>query len=62
MHLKYLAEGYQVRLHIIGSSDGDFRDSTSMGRVIGDAYLLKNGASLAESQVKAGHATKEKQK
>ena len=62
MHLKYLAEGYQVRLHIVGSPDGDFRDSTSMGRVIGDAYLLKNGANLAAAQVQAGHATKEKRK
>jgi endonuclease YncB( thermonuclease family) len=62
MHLKYLAEGYQVRLHVVGSPDGDFRDSTSMGRVIGDVWLSKNGASLAEAQVKAGHATKEKPK
>jgi endonuclease YncB( thermonuclease family) len=62
MHLKYLAEGYQVRLHIVGSPDGDFRDSTSMGRVIGDAYLLKNGANLAAAQVQAGHAMKEKRK
>jgi endonuclease YncB( thermonuclease family) len=62
MHLKKLAEGYQVRLHIVGSPDGDFRDSTSMGRVIGDAYLLKNGTNLAAAQVAAGHATKERMK
>jgi endonuclease YncB( thermonuclease family) len=62
LHLKHLAEGFQVRLHIVGSPDGDFRDSTSMGRVIGDVYLLKDGTNLAEAQVKAGHATREKVK
>ena len=62
LHLKDLAEGYQVRLHIVGSPDGDFRDSTSMGRVIGDAYLLKNNTNLAAAQVQAGHATKERPK
>jgi endonuclease YncB( thermonuclease family) len=62
MHLKYLAEGYQVRLHVVGSPDGDFRDSTSMGRVIGDVFLLKDGTNLAAAQVQAGHATKERPK
>ena len=62
LHLRNLAEGYQVRLHIVGSPDGDFRDSTSMGRVIGDVYLLKDGTSLAAAQVAAGHATKERPK
>jgi len=62
LHLSTLAEGFQVRLHVVGSPDGDFRDSTSMGRVIGDLYLLKDGTNLAEAQVQAGHATKEKVK
>jgi endonuclease YncB( thermonuclease family) len=62
MHLKYLAEGYQVRLHVVGSPDGDFRDSTSMGRVVGLAWLLKDGTNLSEAMVAAGHATKEKPK
>jgi endonuclease YncB( thermonuclease family) len=61
-HLGKLADGYQVRLHVVGSPDGDFRDSTSMGRVIGDVYLLKDGTDLAEAQVNAGHATRTKQK
>jgi endonuclease YncB( thermonuclease family) len=61
-HMKTLAEGYQVRLHVAGSPDGDFRDSTSMGRVIGDVYLLKDGTNLAEAQVAAGHATRSKVK
>ena len=62
LHLKDLAEGYQARLHIIGSPDGDFRDSTSMGRVIGDVYLLKDNTNLAAAQVQAGHAMKERPK
>ena len=62
LHMMQLANGYQVRLHVVGSPDGDFRDSTSMGRVIGDVYLRKDGTSLAESMVAAGHATKEKPK
>jgi endonuclease YncB( thermonuclease family) len=62
LHLRNLADGYQVRLHVVGSLDGDFRDSTSMGRVIGDVYLLRDGTNLAEAQVKAGHATREKVK
>jgi endonuclease YncB( thermonuclease family) len=61
-HLGKLADGMQVRLHVIGSPDGDFRDSTSMGRVIGDVYLLKDGTNLAEAQVAAGHATRSKVK
>lgn len=61
-NMKTLAEGYAVRLHVVGSPDGDFRDSTSMGRVIGDVYLLKDNTNLAAAQVAAGHATKEKQK
>jgi len=62
LHMMQLANGYQVRLHVVGSPDGDFRDSTSMGRVIGDVYLRKDGTSLAEAMVAAGHATKEKPK
>jgi endonuclease YncB( thermonuclease family) len=62
MNLKTLAEGYQVRLHVVGSPDGDFRDSTSMGRVVGDAWLLKDNTNLAAAQVQAGHATKERPK
>jgi endonuclease YncB( thermonuclease family) len=62
LHLQMLANGYQVRLHVVGSEDGDFRDSTSMGRVIGDVYLRKDGTSLAEAQVAAGHAMREKPK
>jgi endonuclease YncB( thermonuclease family) len=62
LHLRNLADGYQVRLHVVGSPDGDFRDSTSMGRVIGDVYLLKDGTNLAEAQVQAGHATRSKVK
>ena len=60
LHLQRLADGYWVRLHIVGSPDGDFRDSTSMGRVIGDAWLIGFGENLAEAQVAAGHATREK--
>jgi len=61
-HLETLADGMQVRLHVVGSPDGDFRDSTSMGRVIGDVWLRKDGTNLAEAQVAAGHATRSKQK
>jgi endonuclease YncB( thermonuclease family) len=61
-HLSRLAEGYQVRVFVVGSPDDEFSDVTSMGRVVGDVYLLKDGTNLAEAQVQAGHATKEKQK
>jgi endonuclease YncB( thermonuclease family) len=61
-HLETLADGMQVRLHVVGSPDGDFRESTSMGRVLGDVWLLRDGTNLAEAQVAAKHATKEKQK
>ena len=59
-HLESLADGMPVRLHVVGSPDGDFRDSTSMGRVIGDVWLRKDGTNLAAAQVAAGHATREK--
>jgi endonuclease YncB( thermonuclease family) len=49
-------------MHIVGSPDGDFTDSTSMGRVLGHVWLLWDGTNLAEAQVAAKHATKEKQK
>jgi len=47
-------------VRILGSADGDFRDSTSMKRVLGDVYLLRDGTNLAEAMVAAGHATREK--
>jgi endonuclease YncB( thermonuclease family) len=62
LHLDELAANQRVRVRILGSADGDFRDSTSLGRVIGDVYLLKDGTNLAEAQVQAGHATRTKQK
>ncbi len=61
-HLQNLAEGYQVRVFVAGSPDDEFSDVTSMGRLVGDVYLLKNGTNLAAAQVAAGHATKEKRK
>ena len=62
LHLQKLAEGYQVRVFVAGSPDDEFSDVTSMGRLIGDVYLLKNNTNLAAAQVAAKHATKEKQK
>jgi len=59
-HLRDMAEGFRARIQVIGSEDDEFSDVTSMGRVIGDVYLLKNGTNLAEAQVSAGHATREK--
>jgi len=61
-HLGKLADGMRVRLHVIGSPDEDFRDVTTMGRVVGDVWLLKDGTNLAAAQVAAGHATKERPK
>jgi endonuclease YncB( thermonuclease family) len=61
-HLQNLAEGYQVRVFVAGSPDDEFSDVTSMGRLVGDVYLLKNNTNLAAAQVAAGHATKEKPK
>ena len=61
-HLQNLAEGYQVRVFVVGSPDDEFSDVTSMGRLVGDVYLLKNNTNLAAAQVAAGHATKEKRK
>ena len=61
-YLQNLADGYQVRVFVAGSPDDEFSDVTSMGRLIGDVYLLKDNTNLAAAQVAAGHATKEKQK
>jgi endonuclease YncB( thermonuclease family) len=61
-HLQNLAEGYQVRVFVVGSPDDEFSDVTSMGRLVGDVYLLKDNTNLAAAQVAAGHATKEKTK
>jgi endonuclease YncB( thermonuclease family) len=60
LHLDELAANQRVRVRILGSADGDFRDSTSMKRVLGDVYLLRDGTNLAEAMVAAGHATREK--
>ena len=62
LHLSRLAEGFQVRVFVAGSPDDEFSDVTSMGRVIGDVYLLKDNTNLAAAQVAAGHATKERPK
>jgi endonuclease YncB( thermonuclease family) len=62
LHLKELAEGYQVRVFVAGSPDDEFSDVTSMGRLVGDVYLLKDNTNLAAAQVAAGHATKERPK
>ena len=61
-HLSQLAKGYQVRVFVAGSPDDEFSDVTSMGRLVGDVYLLKDNTNLAAAQVQAGHATKEKPK
>lgn len=60
-HLANLADGYQVRMRVVGSPDGEFRDSTSMGRVVADVWLLKDGVNLAAAQVAAGYATAKKE-
>jgi endonuclease YncB( thermonuclease family) len=62
LHLDELAANQRVRVRILGSADGDFRESTSMKRVLGDVYRLKDGLNLAEAMVTAGHATKEEPK
>ena len=59
--LEKLADGMQVVLHVYADETGDFRRVTTMGRVLGDVYLAKNGVSLAAAQVEAGNATMEKE-
>lgn len=63
-HLQAAAEGCDALLHIPGSVD--ISEWMTLGRVLGHVYLVNSdgttGESLAEMQVRAGHATPTKEK
>jgi endonuclease YncB( thermonuclease family) len=58
-HLRGMALGHDVTLHIPGGFD--FAHVTSLSRVLGQLWLPGDEKSLAEHQVEAGMATKQKQ-
>lgn len=62
-HLRAMAEGCDATLFVPAGPDGDVKDLTTLGRVLGQVWLVRSDGtpeaeSLAEMQVKAGHATK----
>jgi endonuclease YncB( thermonuclease family) len=58
-HLKGLAEEKDALLFVPTPSD-NVGDATSLGRVLGQIWVEGDSVSLAEHQVRAGHATKER--
>lgn len=62
-HLRAAAENCDAVLFIPGSVD--FQDVTTLGRVLGQVWLVNSdgttGESLAKMQVRAGHATPTKE-
>lgn len=60
-HLQQLADGRAVTVQIPLDPGGDVSRAITMGRVLGRVWLVDDpGESLAEKQVKAGHATAER--
>lgn len=63
-HLRAAADGCDATLFVPASPDGEVKDQTTLGRVLGHVWLVRSdgttGESLSEMQVKAGHATKVK--
>lgn len=64
-HLRAVAEGCDATLFVPASADGHTQDLTTLGRVLGQVWLVRSDGkadkeSLSEMQVKAGHATREK--
>lgn len=60
-HLQQLADGRAVTVQIPLDPGGDMSRAITMGRVLGRVWLVDDpGESLAEKQVKAGHATAER--
>lgn len=64
-HLRAMAEGCDATLFVPAGPDGDVKDLTTLGRVLGQVWLVRSDGtseaeSLAEMQVKAGHATRVK--
>jgi endonuclease YncB( thermonuclease family) len=61
-HLEAICKpGSDVIVHVPFGDKSRFGDDMSMGRVLGDVYLVGWNETLAEMQVRAGHATKTKQ-
>jgi len=61
-HLEAMCKpGTDVIVHVPFGKTPRFGDDMSMGRVLGDVYLVGGNVTLAEMQVQAGHATKTKQ-
>ncbi len=60
-NLNSLANGREVIVSVPLSDDGDIARSMTMGRVLGNVWLVDHPEkSLSVQQVEAGHATKEK--
>ncbi len=60
-HLQQLAEGQAVTVQVPLDASGDVSKAITIGRVLGHVWLISDPAeSLAEKQVKAGHATPER--
>jgi len=59
-HLARMATGKEVKVFLPVSPGESLGQSLTFGRVLGHVYL-KDGRSLAEEQVSAGHATTHKE-
>ena len=59
-HLTLIAQGQQVIVQIPTDPNGNFAQSLTLGRVLGQAWLANDSKSLAEKQVASGFATKER--
>lgn len=59
-HLTLIAQGQQVIVQIPTDPNGNFAQSLTLDRVLGQAWLANDQKSLAEKQVAAGFATKER--
>lgn len=60
-HLTLIAQGQQVIVQIPTDPDGNFSQSITLGRVLGNVWIQSDPSqTLSEKQVAAGHATKNK--
>jgi len=55
-HLRDLCEGREVILHVPTDGSGDLSRIWTLGRVLGQVWVVGENESLAEQQVDAGHA------
>lgn len=55
-HLRAMADGCDAILFVPASQRGNLSDVTTLGRVLGQVWLDGDKESLAEHQVRSGHA------